>query len=110
MCRCWRPSDILSLSAPTYPVRLLMRSMRRTPICARSPSSFCRVERLFLLRVNLHQPIQEFAALEQGLDPDVLVEAMNIAEIRSEEHRFHAESRDARRVREFAVCRTSLQN
>src|SRR5450755_4550511 len=65
---------------------------------------------LFLLRVDLDQAVQELAALEQRLDADVLVEAVDVAEVRPEEHRLEAVGRDPDRIRELPVRRARLQD
>jgi hypothetical protein len=41
--------------------------------------------RLSLIRVDLHQTVKEVATLQQRLHADVLVEAMDVAEIRAQE-------------------------
>ena len=65
---------------------------------------------LRLFRVNLDQPVQELAAFEQGLDADVLVEAMNVAEVAADEHGFHAVRRNPDGVRELTIRSARLQD
>src|SRR5581483_4027108 len=65
---------------------------------------------LLLVGINLHQPIQEVAALEEGLHPDILVEPMHVAQIRPQEHRLEAIGRNAHRIQELPVGRARMQH
>src|SRR6266403_3054454 len=65
---------------------------------------------LFPFRVNFDQPVQELAALEQGLDADVLVEAMNVPKVAADEHGFHTVRRNPDGVRELSIRGARLQD
>src|SRR5471030_384266 len=62
-----------------------------------------------LFGVELHQPVQEIAPLQQRLDADVFIEAMDIAQIRPEEDAADAVGGYAGRVEELAVGGAGLQ-
>src|SRR5260370_21262705 len=65
---------------------------------------------LLPFRVSLDQPVQELAALEQGLDADVLVEAMNVADVAADEHGLHTVRRNPHGVRELSIRGARLQD
>src|ERR1700676_2152886 len=95
--------------------RASQHNRAETPMVARSPAPPAAHIQLgaagvllFLFRVNLDQAVQELAALEQRLDADVLVEAMNVAEVAADEHGFHAVRRNPDGVRELAIRGTRL--
>ena len=72
-------------------------------LAAVAPPFFGGADRLFLIRVDLDQPVEKFAALEQRPDVDLFVEAVNASQVRPQEYWPETRSLNADAIGEFAV-------
>src|SRR5579883_3183581 len=78
----------------------------RTP----SQSSKLLLQHLLLVRVEFHQLVEKVAALEQRLHADILVEPVDVPEVRTDEHGLNAIGGNSDRVQKLSVGRAGLQN
>src|SRR5882757_9318658 len=63
-----------------------------------------------LIGVYLNKKVEKFAPLEQRVHAHILIEAMNVSEVRSDENRFDAVSRNPGRIEELTDSGARLQD